>query len=157
VDEGQCHEGRHSNARLCRRAALHGGLWDSKWRTKLRRENFDKHDVNRNLVFTDGDFNVGLTDEESLIEQKRKAGSFLSLLGFGMGNYHDSNMQAMSNYSNAVASYIDSLEEAHIVMVTEAQSKVFPIAKNVKLQVEFNPASVAEYRLIGYEKRILKR
>jgi Ca-activated chloride channel family protein len=101
---------------------------------RVAEENFDKDDVNRILVVvTDGDFNVGLTDEESLIEQKRKTGSFLSLLGFGMGNYHDSTLQALANHSNVVASYIDSVEEAHKVMVTEAQSTLFPIAKDVKL------------------------
>jgi Ca-activated chloride channel family protein len=74
-----------------------------------------------------------------------------------MGNYHDSTMQALVNHGNGVASYIGTLEEAHKVMVTEAQSTLFPIAKDVKLQVKLNPAVVAEYRLIGYEMRILKR
>ena len=122
--------------------------------------NFDKDAVNRIILLTDGDFNVGLSDESSLkeyIQKKRETGIFLSVLGFGMGNYHDTTMKALANHGNGVAAYIDTLEEAYKVMVVEASSTIFPIAKDVKFQVEFNPATVSEYRLIGYEKRMLKR
>jgi Ca-activated chloride channel family protein len=127
---------------------------------EVAEKSFDKEAVNRIMVVTDGDFNIGLTDGEALkkyIEKKRDSGIFLSLLGFGMGNYKDTTMKALANYGNGVAAYIDSIEEAHKVMITEALSNIFPIAKDVKIQVEFNPAAVMEYRLVGYEKRILKR
>ena len=127
---------------------------------ELAEQNFDEDAVNRIILLTDGDFNIGLVDESSLekyIASKRDTGIYLSVLGFGMGNYHDTTMKALANHGNGVAAYIDGLEEASKVMVTEASSTVFPIAKDVKIQVEFNPAMVAEYRLIGYEKRLLRR
>ncbi|CAB9528417.1 trypsin inhibitor heavy chain H2 [Seminavis robusta] len=140
-----------------------GGTWGGGGLEKayeLAEKNFDKDAVNRIILVTDGDFNIGKMDTASLqkyVEGKRKTGIFLSVLGFGMGNYKDTTMKALANHGNGVASYIDSLEEAEKVMVTEASSTVFPIAKDVKVQVEFNPAMVAEYRLVGYEKRLLKR
>jgi len=120
--------------------------------------NSDTITVNRIILASDGDFNVGMTDEATLkkfIESKRETGIFLSVLGFGMGNYKDSIMQTLANHGNGVASYIDTINEAHKVLVEEATSTLFPIAKDVKVQVEFNPATVAEYRLVGYEKRLL--
>jgi Ca-activated chloride channel family protein len=116
--------------------------------------------VNRVILATDGDFNVGITDTEELksfVERQRETGIFLSVLGFGMGNYNDELMQALAQNGNGAAAYIDTLNEARKVLVEEAGSTMFPIAKDVKLQVEFNPATVSEYRLIGYETRLLAR
>lgn len=127
---------------------------------KLAQKNFNEEGVNRVILATDGDFNVGITDHEELknyIEGKRKTGIFLSVLGFGMGNYNDALMQTLAQNGNGTASYIDNLNEARKVMVEEASSTLFTIAKDVKIQVEFNPEKVAEYRLIGYETRLLKR
>jgi Ca-activated chloride channel family protein len=121
---------------------------------------FDKAAVNRVVLATDGDFNVGTTsvDElKSLIERKRETGIYLSVLGVGRGNYNDALMQALAQNGNGVAAYIDTLNEARKVLVEEASSALFPIAKDVKIQFELNPAVVAEYRLIGYETRLLRR
>lgn len=121
---------------------------------------FDEQAVNRVILATDGDFNVGITNREELkdfVERKRKTGIYLSVLGFGQGNYNDALMQALAQNGNGNAAYIDNLNEARKVLVDEATSTLFPIAKDVKIQVEFNPAKVAEYRLIGYETRLLKR
>ena len=116
--------------------------------------------INRVILATDGDFNVGITDTEQLktyIEKKRETGIFLSTLGFGRGNYNDALMQTLAQHGNGNAAYIDTLSEAQKVLVEEASSTIFPIAKDVKIQVEFNPAQIAEYRLIGYETRMLNR
>jgi len=121
---------------------------------------FDKEAVNRIILATDGDFNVGITDVSALtgfIERKRESGIYLSVLGVGRDNYNDALMQALAQHGNGVATYIDTLNEARKVLVDEASSTLFPIAKDVKIQVEFNPARVAEYRLIGYETRMLGR
>ncbi len=121
---------------------------------------FVKGGVNRIMLATDGDFNVGPSSDEELkatIEQKRKSGIFLSVLGFGRGNYNDALMQTLAQNGNGTASYIDTLAEAQKSLVEEAGSSLFPIAKDVKFQVEFNPLQIAEYRLIGYETRALKR
>lgn len=126
----------------------------------LAAQNFDKEAVNRVILATDGDFNVGITDQEELksyIERQRESGIFLSILGFGQGNYNDALMQTLAQNGNGNAAYIDSLNEARKVLVDEASATLFPIAKDVKIQVEFNPARVNDYRLIGYETRILKR
>ena len=126
----------------------------------LAKENFDPEGVNRVILATDGDFNVGITDQGELkgyIERERKSGVFLSVLGFGMGNYNDALMQALAQNGNGIAAYIDTVSEARKTLVEEASSTLFPIAKDVKIQVEFNPAAVAEYRLIGYETRALNR
>ncbi|MGH1350670.1 MAG: vWA domain-containing protein [Methyloligellaceae bacterium] len=126
----------------------------------LARKHFDKDGVNRVILATDGDFNVGMTGNDDLktyIEKQRKSGIFLSILGFGQGNYNDSLMQVLAQNGNGTAAYIDSLKEAQKVLVDEASSTLFTIAKDVKIQVEFNPAQVSEYRLIGYETRALKR
>jgi Ca-activated chloride channel family protein len=127
---------------------------------QLAEQNFDKGGVNRVILATDGDFNVGITDTDELqsfIERERSSGIFLSVLGFGMGNYNDELMQALAQNGNGAAAYIDTLNEARKVLVQEAGSTMFPIAKDVKIQVEFNPATVSEYRLIGYETRMLNR
>ena len=127
---------------------------------RLARQHFMADGVNRVILATDGDFNVGITDLDQLqgyVERERKTGVFLSVLGFGMGNLNDRLMQALAQNGNGVAAYIDTLSEARKVLVDEATSTLFPIAKDVKIQVEFNPARVSEYRLIGYESRTLAR
>lgn len=126
----------------------------------LAEAGFDKEAVNRVILATDGDFNVGITNPEELqdfVERKRESGIFLSVFGFGQGNYNDQMMQTLAQNGNGVAAYIDTLNEARKVLVEEASSTLFPIAKDVKIQVEFNPATVAEYRLVGYETRKLNR
>lgn len=126
----------------------------------LAEAHYDKKSVNRVILATDGDFNVGITNHEELksyIERKRETGIFLSVLGFGQGNLNDQMMQELAQNGNGVAAYIDNLNEARKVLVKEATSTLFPIAKDVKIQVEFNPATVAEYRLVGYETRHLNR
>jgi Ca-activated chloride channel homolog len=126
----------------------------------LAERSFDPNSVNRVILATDGDFNVGITSRDELkgfVERQRGKGIFLSVLGFGMGNYNDALMQALAQNGNGVAAYIDTLSEARKVLVEEATSTLIPIAKDVKIQVEFNPATVAEYRLIGYETRLLNR
>jgi Ca-activated chloride channel family protein len=126
----------------------------------LAEQSFDKKGVNRVILATDGDFNVGITNREELkgfIERKRDSGIFLSVLGFGRGNYNDALMQTLAQNGNGNAAYIDTLSEARKVLVDEASSTLFPIAKDVKIQVEFNPNQVSEYRLVGYETRMLKR
>ncbi|OAP42737.1 hypothetical protein AU381_16365 [Sinorhizobium glycinis] len=127
---------------------------------QLAEKAFVKEGVNRILLATDGDFNVGPSSDEDLkrvVETKRKSGIFLSVLGFGRGNYNDALMQTIAQNGNGVAAYVDTLAEAQKTLVEEAGSALFPIAKDVKLQVEFNPAAIAEYRLIGHETRALKR
>jgi Ca-activated chloride channel homolog len=125
---------------------------------QLAESQFIKDGVNRIVLATDGDFNVGISDTQELkgfVERKRQSGVFLSVLGFGAGNYHDALMQALAQNGNGVAAYIDTLGEAQKVLADEATSTLFPIAKDVKIQVEFNPATVSEYRLLGYETRML--
>ncbi|MBD9506867.1 VWA domain-containing protein [Ensifer sp. ENS10] len=126
----------------------------------LAEKAFVKGGVNRVMLATDGDFNVGPSSDDDLkrlIEDKRQSGIFLSVLGFGRGNYNDALMQTIAQNGNGTAAYIDTLAEAQKTLVEEAGSSLFPIVKDVKLQVEFNPAAIAEYRLIGYETRALKR
>ncbi len=127
---------------------------------QLAEANFDKKGINRVILATDGDFNVGIRDKRQLkgfIERKRKTGVFLSILGFGRGNYNDALMQTLAQNGNGNASYIDNLSEARKVLVQEASSTLFTIAKDVKIQMEFNPQTVSAYRLIGYETRKLNR
>nr|WP_246617836.1 VWA domain-containing protein [Rhizobium populisoli] len=127
---------------------------------RLARQAFIQGGVNRVMLATDGDFNVGVSSDEDLkrvIEQRRKDGIFLSVLGFGQGNLNDSLMQTLAQNGNGSAAYIDTLAEAQKALVDEAGSTLFPIAKDVKIQVEFNPQQISEYRLIGYETRALKR
>lgn len=126
----------------------------------LAKHNLDPEGVNRVVLATDGDFNIGITNQEELkgyIERERGNGVFLSVLGFGMGNYNDALMQTLAQNGNGAAAYIDTIGEARKTLVDEASSALFPIAKDVKIQVEFNPATVAEYRLVGYETRMLNR
>ncbi|HEY6817287.1 MAG TPA: VWA domain-containing protein [Croceibacterium sp.] len=126
----------------------------------LAERSFDAAGVNRVILATDGDFNVGITSQDELkgyIERQREKGVFLSVLGFGMGNYNDALMQTLAQNGNGTAAYIDSLSEARKTLVEEAGSTLFTIAKDVKIQIEFNPATVAEYRLVGYETRMLAR
>ncbi|NKK79132.1 VWA domain-containing protein [Rhizobium leguminosarum] len=126
----------------------------------LAKQAFVKDGVNRVMLATDGDFNVGPSSDENLkriIEEKRKDGIFLTVLGFGRGNLNDSLMQTLAQNGNGSAAYIDTLAEAQKTLVEEAGSTLFPIASDVKFQVEFNPERIAEYRLIGYETRALNR
>ncbi|WP_296741785.1 VWA domain-containing protein [Mesorhizobium sp.] len=127
---------------------------------KLAQQSFVKDGVNRVMLATDGDFNVGQTDDDDLkklIEKERGTGVFLSVFGFGHDNLNDQMMQTIAQNGNGTAAYIDTLAEAEKVLVEDASSTLFPIAKDVKIQVEFNPAKVAEYRLVGYETRALNR
>ena len=127
---------------------------------KVARENLVKGGNNRVILATDGDFNVGISSESDLvhlIEKERQSGIFLSVLGFGMGNYQDSKMQELADRGNGNHAYIDNLAEARKVLVSEFGGTLFAIAKDVKLQIEFNPANVQGYRLIGYENRLLNR
>lgn len=126
---------------------------------KTAQENFIKNGNNRVILATDGDFNVGKSsnaDMETLIEEKRKSGVFLTCLGYGMGNYKDSKMQTLANKGNGNHAYIDNIQEANRFLGKEFKGTLFAIAKDVKIQIEFNPKHVQSYRLIGYEKRKLK-
>jgi Ca-activated chloride channel homolog len=126
----------------------------------LAEANFQKNAINRVILATDGDFNVGITDPSELedyVARQRDSGVYLSVLGFGTGNLNDLIMQKLAQAGNGNASYIDSLMEARKVLVDEMGSTIFTIANDVKIQIEFNPALVAEYRLIGYETRLLNR
>jgi Ca-activated chloride channel family protein len=123
-------------------------------------QGFIKGGVNRVILATDGDFNVGTVSEDALkttIEGKRKSGIALTTLGFGEGNYNDAMAVMLADVGNGSHHYIDSLQEGRRVLVDEMSATLLTIAKDVKIQVEFNPAQVQEYRLIGYEKRMLKR
>jgi Ca-activated chloride channel family protein len=125
---------------------------------KTARENFVKGGNNRIILATDGDFNVGVSSDDDLVrlvEKERQSGVFLSVLGYGMGNYKDNKMQQLADKGNGNHSYIDNIHEAKKVLVTEFGSTLFTIAKDVKIQIEFNPAKVQSYRLIGYENRLL--
>lgn len=126
---------------------------------KIAKKNFVKGGNNRVILCTDGDFNVGVSSDkglENLIEQERKSGVFLTVLGYGMGNYKDNKMQTLAEKGNGNHAYIDNLQEANRVLVNEFGATMHTVAKDVKLQVEFNPAQVQAYRLIGYESRLLK-
>lgn len=126
----------------------------------LAEQNLLKDGNNRIILASDGDFNVGITNPQELqdfVERKRGEGISLSVLGFGQGNYNDETMQTLAQNGNGNAAYIDNLNEARKVLVNEANSTLFTIAKDVKIQVEFNPDMVSEYRLIGYETRHLNR
>lgn len=125
---------------------------------RVAQEHFQRGGINRVVLATDGDFNVGTTSEGELarlIEEKRKTGVFLTVLGFGEGNVKDSTMEMLADKGNGNYAYVDSLAEARKVLVREAGSTLVTVAKDVKLQAEFNPARVQSYRLIGYENRLL--
>lgn len=126
----------------------------------LAEQNFDSQAVNRVMLLTDGDFNVGITSPERLedfVARKREKGVYLSVLGFGEGNYNDLLMQKLAQSGNGIAAYVDTINEGRKILVDDLSGSMFPIADDVKIQVEFNPARVAEYRLIGYETRLLNR
>ncbi len=127
---------------------------------QVAKKNFVRDGNNRVILCTDGDFNVGTSSEDelqTLIENERESGVFLSVLGFGTGNYQDSKMQLLADKGNGNHNYIDNLSEAKKVFVNEFGGTLFTIAKDVKLQIEFNPEKVQGYRLIGYENRLLKK
>jgi Ca-activated chloride channel family protein len=127
---------------------------------QLAQQNFIEGGVNRVLLATDGDFNVGTTNFEALVELvklNRESGIALTTLGFGAGNYNDHLMEQLADVGNGNYAYIDTLKEAHKVLVDERAATLLTIAKDVKIQIEFNPSQVAEYRLIGYENRALAR
>jgi len=127
---------------------------------KTAKENFVEKGNNRVILCTDGDFNVGVSsddDLERMIEQERKTGVFLTVLGYGMGNYKDNKMQKLADKGNGNHAYIDGINEAKKVLVNEFGGTLFTIAKDVKLQIEFNPQKVQGYRLIGYENRMLAK
>ncbi|WP_306305816.1 vWA domain-containing protein [Marinifilum fragile] len=127
---------------------------------KTARENFIDGGNNRIILATDGDFNIGISSNaemERLIEKERNNGVFISVLGFGMGNYKDDKMEIIADKGNGNYSYIDNILEAKKVLVNEFGGTLHTIAKDVKIQIEFNPAIVEEYRLIGYENRMLNK
>lgn len=127
---------------------------------KTARQNFIKNGNNRIILCTDGDFNVGVSSNgelERMVEKERESGVFLTVLGYGMGNYKDSKMQILADKGNGNHAYIDGESEAKKVLVNEFGGTLFTIAKDVKLQIEFNPAKVQGYRLIGYENRLLNK
>ncbi len=127
---------------------------------KIAEKNFIKGGNNRIVLCTDGDFNVGVSntsDLETLIESKRKSGVYLTVLGYGMGNYKDNKLQILAEKGNGNHAYIDNIQEANKVLVNEFGSTMYTVAKDVKLQVEFNPSNVNAYRLIGYESRLLNK
>lgn len=126
---------------------------------KIAQENFVKGGNNRVILATDGDFNVGRTsntDMQTLIEEKRKSGVFLTCLGYGMGNYKDSKLETLSDKGNGNYAYIDNMQEADRFLDKEFKGSMYAIAKDVKIQIEFNPSHVQAYRLIGYENRKLR-
>ena len=126
----------------------------------LAEQNFNANAVNRIIIATDGDFNVGINDPEQLqdfVSRKRETGIYLSVFGFGGGNYNDALMQRLAQKGNGMATYIDTMKEARRGRREEIAANMIPIANDVKIQVEFNPNRVAEYRLIGYETRMLRR
>lgn len=127
---------------------------------KLAQQNFQKNGVNRIALLTDGDFNVGIYDPErlkSIIAKKRESGIYLSVFGFGGDNYDDETMQALAQNGNGIAAYVDTLSEARKIFHDDFSANMFPIANDVKAQVEFNPKAVSEWRLVGYETRALNR
>lgn len=127
---------------------------------KIAKQNFIKGGNNRIILCTDGDFNVGVSSNEglkALIENERKTGVFLSILGYGMGNYKDSKMQTLAQAGNGNHAYIDNLQEANKILVNEFGATMYTVAKDVKLQIEFNPNRVQAYRLVGYETRMLNK
>ena len=125
---------------------------------KLAEQNYKKEGNNRVILATDGDFNVGVSSDkgmQKLIEEKRNSGVFLSVLGFGYGNYKDSKLEILADKGNGNHAYIDSMQEAQKVFGKEFGGTIYTIAKDVKIQIEFNPTKVEAYRLIGYENRLL--
>ncbi len=127
---------------------------------KIAKQNLIRHGNNRVILATDGDFNVGVSstsDLVRLVEEKREDGIYLTIIGLGMGNYKDGRMEQISNAGNGNYFYIDNIREAEKVFVRELRANMFTIARDVKIQIEFNPTKVAAWRLIGYENRVLAR
>ncbi|MFN2376538.1 MAG: von Willebrand factor type A domain-containing protein [Candidatus Binatia bacterium] len=127
---------------------------------RMARQGYVRGGINRVLLATDGDFNVGITDFEQvkdLVERERESGVQLSTIGFGTGNYNEQLMEQLADVGNGSYAYIDNLQEGRKVLVDQVRSTLVTVAKDVKVQVEFNPSAVAEYRLIGYENRLLAR
>lgn len=125
----------------------------------VARQNFIDNGINRVVLCTDGDFNVGVTSQSELvdlIENSAQSGVFLSVFGFGRGNLNDSTMEKLADKGNGVYGYVDNMLEAHRLMVDQVGATLITIAKDVKIQVDFNPARVSAYRLIGYENRMLQ-
>jgi Ca-activated chloride channel family protein len=158
-------DGRQKLKMRCALGALHSGGSTAGGQGlalayALAEQNFDPKAVNRVVLMTDGDFNVGVADPAKLkdfVAEKRKTGVYLSVYGFGRGNYNDVMMQALAQNGNGTAGYIDTLSEGRKAFRQDFAGSLFPIADDVKVQVEFNPAAVSEYRLIGYETRLLNR
>jgi len=126
----------------------------------VARRHFNKEGLNRVILATDGDFNVGVINREELvklIQQEAQTGVFLNIFGFGMGNLKDATLEQLVNKGNGIYGYIDSYQEARKVFVDQINSTLITIAKDVKIQIEFNPSKVAAYRLIGYENSILNK
>ena len=127
---------------------------------QLAQQNFIQDGVNKVILATDGDLNVGITSDDALVQlitQKASEGVFLTVLGFGTGNLKDGKLEKLADNGNGLYAYIDSLREAHKVLVEQMSGSLVTIAKDVKIQIEFNPAEVKSYRLIGYENRMLAR
>jgi Ca-activated chloride channel family protein len=127
---------------------------------QIAEENFIEDGNNRVILATDGDFNTGVSSDAEmvrLIEEKRESGVFITALGFGYGNYKDSKLEKIADHGNGHYAYIDDIAEARKVLGNELGATLYTIAKDVKIQVEFNPAKVKSYRLIGYENRMLKK
>jgi Ca-activated chloride channel homolog len=155
----QKHKIREALNRLEAGGSTNGGA-GIKLAYQLAKDAFIKDGINRVILATDGDFNVGVVNFEALIdiaEQQRASGIAITTLGFGAGNYNDKLMERLADAGNGNYAYIDNLSEARKVLVSELSSTLFTIAKDVKIQIEFNPATVKEYRLIGYENRKLAR
>ena len=158
-------DGRQKLKMRCALGALHAGGSTAGGQGlslayALAKQNFDPKAVNRVILVTDGDFNVGVADPAKLkdfVSDQRKSGVYLSVYGYGRGNYNDTMMQALAQNGNGTAAYVDSLQEARKLFRTDFTRSLFPIADDVKIQIEFNPAQVSEYRLIGYETRLLNR
>ncbi|CAN5286952.1 hypothetical protein BH10PSE3_BH10PSE3_35270 [soil metagenome] len=158
-------DGRSKLKMRCALTALHSGGSTAggeglKLAYDLAKQNLDPKAVNRVILVTDGDFNVGIADPARLkdfVADQRKSGVYLSVYGFGRDNYNDTMMQALAQNGNGTAAYVDSLQEARKLLRDDFDGALFPIADDVKIQVEFNPAKVSEYRLIGYETRLLNR
>ena len=158
-------DGRQKLKMRCALGALHAGGSTAGGQGlslayALAKQNFDPKAVNRVILVTDGDFNVGVADPAKLkdfVSDQRKSGVYLSVYGYGRGNYNDTMMQALAQNGNGTAAYVDSLQEARKLFRTDFTRSLFPIADDVKIQIEFNSAQVSEYRLIGYETRLLNR
>ncbi len=158
-------DGRSKLKMRCALESLHAGGSTAggaglKLAYDLAKQNYAKGSVNRVILMTDGDFNVGIAEPSRLkdfVTDQRKSGVYLSVYGFGRGNYNDTMMQALAQNGNGTAAYVDTLNEARKLLRDDFDSSLFPIADDVKIQVEFNPAKVSEYRLIGYETRLLNR